>query len=46
MVCLGFEPGAAEWKVQTNPLCYAGTPTASMFLLLESNFMIIHVLKW
>ena len=26
MVCLGFEPGAAEWKVQTNPLSYDGTP--------------------
>ena len=22
MVCLGFEPGAAKWKVETNPLSY------------------------
>ena len=27
MVCLGFEPGAAKWKAQTNPLSYGGTPT-------------------
>ena len=26
MVCLGVEPGAAGWKVQTNPLSYGGTP--------------------
>ena len=26
MVCLGFEPGAARWKAQTNPLSYGGTP--------------------
>ena len=26
MVCLGLEPGAARWKVQTNPLSYGGTP--------------------
>ena len=25
MVCLGFEPGAAGWKAQTNPLSYVGT---------------------
>ena len=29
MVCLGIEPMAAEWKAQTNPLCYSGTPTFS-----------------
>ena len=22
MVCLGFEPGATGWKLQTNPLSY------------------------
>ena len=27
MVCLGLEPGAAGWKMQTNPLSYGGTPT-------------------
>ena len=26
MVCFGFEPGAAEWKVQMNPLSYGGNP--------------------
>ena len=26
MVCLGLEPGVAEWKAQTNPLSYGGTP--------------------
>ena len=26
MECLGFEPGAAGWKAQTNPLSYGGTP--------------------
>ena len=25
MVCLGFEPGAAGWKAQTDPLSYGGT---------------------
>ena len=25
MVCLGFEPGAAGWKAQINPLSYGGT---------------------
>ena len=24
MACLGVEPGAAEWKAQTNPLSYGG----------------------
>ena len=26
MVCLGFEPGAAGWKAQMDPLSYGGTP--------------------
>ena len=26
MVCLGFKPGVAGWKAQTNPLSYGGTP--------------------
>ena len=26
MACLGLKPVAAEWKVQTNPLSYGGTP--------------------
>ena len=27
MVCLGLQPWAAGWKVQTNPLSYSGTTT-------------------
>ena len=26
MACLELEPGAAEWKAQTNPLSYNSTP--------------------
>ena len=33
MVCLGFEPGAARWKAQMNPLSYGGTPK---WLLLDA----------
>ena len=25
-MCLGLEPGAAVWKLQTNPLSYGGNP--------------------
>ena len=25
MVCLGLEPGVAEWLAQTNPLSFGGT---------------------
>ena len=32
MVCLGFEPWAAGWKAQTNPLSYGGTPIRLIFL--------------
>ena len=31
MVCLGVKPGAAEWKAQTNPLSYGGTPLLTNF---------------
>ena len=33
MVGLGLKPGAAEWKVQTNPLSYGGTPIFAKFFL-------------
>ena len=36
MVCLGLEPEAAEWKAQTNPLSYGGTPSAIIVILLLS----------
>ena len=32
MVCLGFEPRAAGWKAQTDPLSYGGTPKAKICL--------------
>ena len=31
MVCLGFEPGVAGRKVQTNPLSYSCTPYSLVF---------------
>ena len=31
MARLGVKPGAAEWKVQTNPLRYGGTPKNKYF---------------
>ena len=31
MVYLGFEPGAAGWKAQTDPLSYGGAPTSPLF---------------
>ena len=31
MVCLGFEPGTAGWKAQTNPLSYGGPTTLPLF---------------
>ena len=37
MVCLGFEPGAAGWKAETNPLSYGGTPLSTYFALLFNH---------
>ena len=31
-VCLGFEPGVAGWKEQTNPLSYGGIECDIWFL--------------
>ena len=31
MVCLGLKPGAAGWKVQTNPLSHGGIPCTNVF---------------
>ena len=40
MVCLGLEPGAAGWKVQTNPLSYGGTPgIPSWYLIKKERFV-------
>ena len=37
MVCLGFEPGVAGLKVQTNPLIYGGTPSHCWAALCNPN---------
>ena len=37
MVCLGLELGVGEWKVQTNPLSYGGTPFISTFFAFPSS---------
>ena len=42
MVCLGLKPGAAGWKVQTNPLSYGGLTkvakiSGSVFVPLENT---------
>ena len=34
MVCLGLEPGAAEWKAQKNPLSYGGTQLCIVYVIL------------
>ena len=31
MLCSGLEPGAAGWKMQTNPLSYGGTEVTKLF---------------
>ena len=41
MVCLGFEPGAAGWKAETNPLGYGGTPK-----VLHRKGFTIQILIW
>ena len=41
MVCLGVEPGAAGWKVQTNPLSYGGTVLISPLARLSPSFLSI-----
>ena len=39
MVCLWLEPGASEWKAQTNPLSYGGTPEAISFYNRKRNVL-------
>ena len=36
MACLGLEPGAAGWKVETNPLSY-GSPHVHFNVGLVNN---------
>ena len=46
MVCFGFEPGAAEWKVQMNPLSYGGNPPPITANLIHSyNIVTYSILK-
>ena len=47
MVCMGFKPGAAEWKAQTNPLDYGGKPSFCL-LLVETSLtgnVVVHGLS-
>ena len=37
MACLGVKPGAAGWKVQTNPLSYGGTPNCPLEILHSTS---------
>ena len=37
MVCLGFKPGVAGWKAQTNPLSYGGIPGTSFLPCHQSS---------
>ena len=45
LVCLGFEPGAAGWKAQTNPLSYGGTSNTSFYQFglfgLDRNTLVV-----
>ena len=47
MVCLGFEPGTAEWKAQMNPISYGG-PLVPQYLpiSLRRNETLKSFLKW
>ena len=44
MVCLGFEPGAAGWKAQMNPLSYGGTPFICSLFVQESATIVKHTI--
>ena len=37
MVCLGLEPGASEWKAQTNPLSYGNSRILK--LLFQASYL-------
>ena len=46
IVRLGFEPGTAGWKAQTNPLSYGGTPNIGQMLSDRDNFIHLLFLLW
>ena len=41
MVCLGYKPGVAAWKAQTNPLSYVGTPFSFLAITKMENRMLV-----
>ena len=43
MVCLGLEPGAAEWKAYVTPLSYGGTPIQSFIKKITFLVSVIFV---
>ena len=45
MVCLWLEPGAAGWKVQTNPLGYAGTPSYLLMLSFKQSQQVYNLMQ-
>ena len=45
MVCLGFDPGAAEWKAWTNPLSYGGTPCETNLIIILYRLSLILCIK-
>ena len=42
MLCLGFEPGAAEWNAQTDPLSYGGH---HLFITSSCDFYVLPLEK-
>ena len=44
MVCLGFEPRAAAWKVQTNPLSCGSNPIYTFFIYNKICALIVFAL--
>ena len=40
MLCMGLEPRAAGWKVQTNPLRYGGTHCYAVLEVKHFDYML------
>ena len=43
MVCMGFEPGAAGWKAQMNPLSHGGTPRPKYLCGYNLHFSFVDI---
>ena len=41
-MCLGLEPRVVEWKAQTNPLSYGGTPSYTKLHREEKIFFALN----